>query len=189
MRTGEWQQAHDRNVPKKNQDTISPKQSPTDFSKRMQVVFDMKAEMGCMGRAMTNAGISFEKSPSGPKLREQPANGKQKNKFAGAAKKNKANRIAQKSLVLADKTELSDSDDENQLEAGNVAIVVKPKKHVSPRLINAMMVGITRRNSESCRISECDAYEDQSWGNDEVEAQMMTDESMHQENLFGRLLS
>ena len=67
-----------------------------------------------------------------------------------------------------------------------MAIVAKPQKHVSPRLINAMMVGITRSNSESRRISECDAYEDQSWGNDEVEAQMMTDESMHQENLFGR---
>ena len=73
--------AHDRNVPKKNQDTRSPKPSPTDLSKLVQVVFDMKAEMGCMRRAMTNAGISFEKSPSqlgpsGPKPREQSANGK-----------------------------------------------------------------------------------------------------------------
>ena len=64
--------------------------------------------------------------------------------------------------------------------------MAKPKKHVSPRLINAMMVGMTRRNTEPRRISECDAYEDQSWGNDEVEAQMMTDESVHQVNLFGR---
>ena len=86
--------AHDHNhdVPKKNQDTRSPKLSSADFSKLMQVVLDMKAEMGSMPRAMTNAGISFEKSPSGPKPREQSANGKQKNKFAGTVKtKNKAN--------------------------------------------------------------------------------------------------
>ena len=51
-----------------------------------------------------------------------------------------------------------------------MVIVAKPKKHVSPRLINAMMVGMTRRNTDPRRISECDAYEDQSWGNDEVEA-------------------
>ena len=91
--------AHDHNVPKKNQDTRSPRQSSTDFSKLMQVVFDMKAEMGCMRRAMTNAGISFEKYPSGSKQREQSANGKQKNKFAGTVKTNKANRIAQRSLA------------------------------------------------------------------------------------------
>ena len=88
--------AHDRNVPKKNQDTRSPKQSPSDFSKLMQVAFDMKAKMGCMRKAMTKAGISFEKSPNGPKPREQLANGMQKGKFAGTAKtKNKANKIVQ----------------------------------------------------------------------------------------------
>ena len=126
--------AHDRNVPKKNQDTRYPKQSPTDFSKLMQVVFQMQAEMGCMRSAMTNAGISFEKSP-GPKPREQPASGKQKNKFAGAAKtKNKAYRIAQRSLApVPDKNEVSDSDDEPQFEHGYVTIVAKPKKkHASP---------------------------------------------------------
>ena len=107
----------------------------------------MKAEMGCMRRAMTNARISFEKSPSGPKLREQPANGKQKNKFAGAARtKNKANRVAQRSLVhVQKKNAVSDSDDEPQPEYGNVAIVAKPKKkHVSPREMNAMLAGITK---------------------------------------------
>ena len=106
--------AHDRNVPKKNQDTRSSKQSSTDFSKRMQVVFSMKAEMGSMCRAMTNAGISFEKSPSGPKPREQSANGKQKNKFAGTVKtQNKANRMAQRSLAhVPPRNEVSDSEDE-----------------------------------------------------------------------------
>ena len=115
--------------------------------------------MGRMLRAMTNAGISFEKSPSGTKPREQSANGKQKNKFAGAAKtKNKANRIAERSLVnVPEKNAVSDSDDDNQPEYGGnigmMAIVAKPKKHVSPRLINAMMVGITCSNSEFRRIS------------------------------------
>ena len=59
---------HDPNVPKKTQDTRSPKQLmsdfskpmlTSDFSKPMQMVFDMKAKMGCMHRAMTNACICF----------------------------------------------------------------------------------------------------------------------------------
>ena len=51
--------AHDRNVPKRNQDARFPKQTTSNFSELMQVVFDMKGEMGCMRRAMTNADISF----------------------------------------------------------------------------------------------------------------------------------
>ena len=51
----------DRKGPKKNPDARSPKQSIPDLSKLMQVVFDMKAEMGCMRKAMINAGMSFEK--------------------------------------------------------------------------------------------------------------------------------
>ena len=65
-----------------------------------------------------------------------------------------------------------------------MAIVAKPKKHVSPRLINAKMVGITRSTSEIRRTSECEAYPDQAWGNDDTYTQMMSDESMQQENLF-----
>ena len=117
------------------------------------------------------------------KPREQIVHGKQKNKFAGAAKKSKANKIAQRSLVPAEKYELSDSDDDRQPEYGNMVIAVKPK-HVSPRLINAMMVGITRHTSEVRRTSECEAYPDQAWGNDDTYTQMMSDESMQQENLF-----
>ena len=105
------------------------------------------------------------------KPREQIAHGKQKNKFAGAAKKNKANKLAQKSLVPV-ANQFSDSDDDNnQPEYGNRVIVAKPK-HVSPRLINAMMVGITRRNSDHRRISECDVSVEQVHGNDEVDAEM-----------------
>ena len=43
----------------KNPDQRTPKQSAVDFSKLMQVVFDIKAEMGCMRKAMINAGMSF----------------------------------------------------------------------------------------------------------------------------------
>ena len=38
----------ERKAPKKNTEQRSPKQSVSDFSTLMQVVFDMKAEMGCM---------------------------------------------------------------------------------------------------------------------------------------------
>ena len=49
----------------------------------------MKAEMGCMRKALSNAGIILERSPNVQKPREQNVNGKQENKFAGTAKKNK----------------------------------------------------------------------------------------------------
>ena len=70
------------------------------------------------------------------KPRDQIVHGKQKNKFAGTARKNKANKQAQKSLVQVSE-HLSDSDDDNQPEYGNMVIVAKPK-HVSPLLINAI---------------------------------------------------
>ena len=64
-----------------------------------------------------------------------------------------------------------------------MVIVAKPK-HVSPRLINAMMVGITRRNPDYRRISECDVSVDRVQDNDEVDAEMSFHESV-QEDLFG----
>ena len=56
--------AQDHKGPKKNPDTRSPKQSAPSLAKLIQAVFDMKAEMGCMRKAMINAGISFERSPN-----------------------------------------------------------------------------------------------------------------------------
>ena len=181
--------AHDRNVPKKNKDTRSPKQSHTDFSKLMQVVFNMKAEMGSMHRAMTNAGISFEKSTSRPKTRDQSATGKQKNKFARTAKmKTKANRVAQRSLTnVPPRNEVSDSDDEPQTEyAGMATIVKQPKKrHVSPRAMNAMLVGITkRRDPDMRRISDSEASVDRVLDNDKLDAQTSINGSF-QQDLFG----
>ena len=101
---------------KKNADNRSPNQSNSEISKLIQAVFDMKAEMGCMRKALSNAlaGITIKRSPNVQKPREQTVYGKQKNKFAGAAKKTKTNKIAQRSLVPAEKIELSDSDDNHQ---------------------------------------------------------------------------
>ena len=70
----------DRKVLKKNPDDKPPKHPGSNLARLIQAVFDMKAEMGCLRRAMTNAGISVEKSPTGQKPKEQLVNGKQKNK-------------------------------------------------------------------------------------------------------------
>ena len=82
------------------------------------------------------------------------------------------------------KAEVSDSDDDPQPEyGGRVAIVAKPKQHVSPRSMNAMLVGITRRNTDMQRISECYVAVDRVLGNDELDAQTSFDGSF-QEDLF-----
>ena len=146
----------------------------------------MKAEMGCVCRAMANAGISFEKSPNVPKPREQSANGKQKNKFAGTVKtKNKANRVAQRSLAhVPPRNEVSDSDDDHHPEYGGMATIVKkPKKrHVSPRAINAMLVEITeRRDPDMRRISDSEASVDRELGSDELNTQTSIDWSFQEE--------
>ena len=47
-----------------------------------------------------------------------------------------------------------------------------------------MLVGITRRNSDSRRTSECDAFVDRVPGDDEIDAQMSFTESV-QEDLQG----
>ena len=78
--------AQDCKGPKKNPDTRSPKQSVPDLAKLKQSVFDMKAEMDCMRKAMINTGMSFEKPPNVQKPREQFVNGKHMSKFAGTAK-------------------------------------------------------------------------------------------------------
>ena len=138
-----------------------------------QVVFDLEAKMGSMLKAMTRAGISFDKSPNEPQPREQSANGKQKGKFKGTAKmKNKANKIAQRSLApVPNRSEVSDSDDEPQPEYGYVAIVAKPKKkHVCPRTMNAILVGMTRRDPDMRRISDSEASVDRASASDEIDA-------------------
>ena len=73
--------AYDRNGPKKYQESRLPKPESSDMLKLTHVVLDLKAEMGSMRKAMTKAGISFDKSPNKQKTREQSANGKQKGTF------------------------------------------------------------------------------------------------------------
>ena len=180
----------DRRGPKKNPDEKPPKHPASEIARLVQAVFDMKSEMGCMRRALMNAGISIEKSPIVQKQKEHFINGKKKS-FAGTAKKNKFAKVNQRSLVpVRNRDAVSDSDDDDdQPDHGQyvgMARVMKPRKHVSPRLVNAMMVGMTRRNSESRRISECDEHYGQAWYNDEVENQLMQEESWQQQDLFGR---
>ena len=64
-------------------------------------------------------------------------------------------------------------------------IVAKPKeRHVSPRLMNAMLVGITRHNPDMQRISDSDASVDRILGSGELDARMSFDWSLNA-NLFG----
>ncbi len=99
---------------------------------------------------MIRSGISFDRSPNEQKPRKPPANGKQKNKFAGTAnKKNRKHKVVQHSLVaVEEKDSVSDSDEDHQPEFGGVAIVIKPHKHLSPLSINThpRMAGMMRHD-------------------------------------------
>ena len=70
--------AQDRKGPKKYPHNIYPNQSKSEISKLIQAVFDMKVKMGCMRKALSNAGITIERSPNVQKPREKPAHGRQK---------------------------------------------------------------------------------------------------------------
>ncbi len=154
-----------------------------DIAKLTQVVFDRNAKMGTMRKAMTRAGISFDKSPNEQKPREQAANGKQEDKFAGPAKKNRTDKVAQRSFApVLKRDEVSDANDEPQPESGQVSIVIKPqKKHIGPQLINFMMVGMTCHDHDRLkRLNEsedCEASVDRRLSLDEVKAQMSIDGS------------
>ncbi len=93
--------------------------------------------MGSIRKAMIRSGISFDRSPNEQKPRESSANGKQKNNFAGTAKKkNRKDKVAQRFPLnvllcqLKQMKNVSDSDDDNQLEFGGVARVIKPQKYL-----------------------------------------------------------
>ena len=64
--------------------------------------------------------------------------------------------------------------------------MVKPqKKHVSPRTINVMSVGMTHHDPDRLRkIMESEASVDQAGSSDEVDARMSFDGSLN-ENIFG----
>jgi hypothetical protein len=84
----------------------------------------MKTEMGFMRKAMIRSGISVDKLLSEQKQKDNSANRKQKNNFAGPAKKkNKKDKVAQRSLVaVEEKDNVSDSDEDNQPEFGELLL-------------------------------------------------------------------
>jgi hypothetical protein len=72
--------------PKKKQDTRQGNHDSPRMEKLMQVMYDMKAEMGALRLALQLAGICLD-APYNKKNKEQHINGSQEPKFAGIAKK------------------------------------------------------------------------------------------------------
>jgi hypothetical protein len=103
-----------------------------------ECAMDMKAEMGSCRKAMIRSGISFNKLSNDQKQKDTSTNGRQKKNFPRTAKKwNRKNKVAQPSLVaVEEKDSVSDSNEDTQSEFGGVAIMNKPQKYLSPRLIN-----------------------------------------------------
>ena len=110
--------------PKKKQDTRQGTHESPRLEKLMQVMYDMKAEMGALRRALHQAGICVD-APYNKKSKEQPINGSQKPKFAGIAKRaNRSKKIASKSLVpnrIPSTVTDTDSEDEPH-EISNMAV-------------------------------------------------------------------
>ena len=85
--------------PKKKQDTKQSNHEPPRMEKLIQVMYDMKAEIGALRQALHQAGICVD-APYNKKNKEQPINGSQKPKFAGIAKRaNRSKNIASRSFV------------------------------------------------------------------------------------------
>ncbi len=79
-------------LPKKQDTRQGTHESPRS-EKLMQVMYDMKAEMGALCRALHQAGICID-VPYNKKNKEQPINRSQKPKFAGIAKRaNQTNNV------------------------------------------------------------------------------------------------
>ncbi len=88
----------------------------------MQVMYDMKAEIGALRRALQQAGICVD-DPHQKNHTEQHINGSQKPKFAGIAKKaNQSKNTVSRSLVpdhkLPQALSAIDSDSEDISEPG-----------------------------------------------------------------------
>jgi hypothetical protein len=86
--------------PKKKQDKMPGNHEAPRMDKLMQVMYDMKAEMGALRRALQQAGIRVD-APYQKKTKEQHINRSQKQKFAGIAKKaNRSKKVAYRSSFL-----------------------------------------------------------------------------------------
>ncbi len=119
--------------------------------------------------------------PNEQKQKDTSVNGKVKNNFSGTAeKRNRKDKVPQRSLVaLEEKESVSDSNEDPQPEFGGVAIVKKPQKYLSPRIINAhpRMAGMQRHDLEHIqRIKESKALVDSRESLDEVEAYLAINE-------------
>jgi hypothetical protein len=123
------------------------------MDKLMQAMYDMKAEMGALCRALQKAGICID-APHQKKTKEQQLNGNQKSKFVGIAKKvNRSKNIASRSVV-PDKVphQLSDTDFEDKPhESSNVAVAMKRKVSINPRALSAALHGMTRSDHVPAR--------------------------------------
>jgi hypothetical protein len=139
--------------PKKKQDTRQSNHESPRMEKLMQVMYDMKAEMGALRRAFQQAGICVD-APHQKKNKEQHMNRNQKAKFAGIAKKaNQSKNVVSRSLV-PDKIPraLSDSDSKDELhESRNMAVAMKHKVPINPRALSAALHGMTRSNHVRAR--------------------------------------
>ncbi len=113
---------------------------------------DIKAEIGSNSKAMIQSGISFDTLPNKQKQKDTSINRRQKNNFVGSAKKrNRKDKVAQRSFVaVEEKDSVSESHEGILLGFGGVAIVNKPPKYLSPRIIN------TRDSSSAARMKRLD---------------------------------
>ncbi len=116
-------------------------------------MYDMKAEMGVLRRALQQAGMCVD-TPNQKKNKKQHINGSQKPKFAGIAKKaNWSKNVASRSQV-PDKIPqaLSDSDSEDEPhESSNMAAAMKRKVPINPRAWNAALYGMMRSDHVRAR--------------------------------------
>jgi hypothetical protein len=131
--------------PKKKQDSRQSTHESPRMEKLMQVMCDMKAEMGALRSALQQAGICVD-APHQKKNKEQHINGSQKPKFAGIAKKaNRSKNVASRSLAPDKKPNaLSDSDSEDEPhESSNMAVAMKRKVPINPRALSAALHGMT----------------------------------------------
>jgi hypothetical protein len=139
--------------PKKKQDTRQGNHDSKRLEKLMQVMYDMKPEMGALRRALHVAGICVD-APCNKKNKEQPINGSQKPKFAGIAKRaNRSKKVASRSLV-PDKlpTSITDTDSEDEShESSNMAVAVKRKVPINPRALSADLHGMARSDHVRAR--------------------------------------
>jgi hypothetical protein len=166
--------------PKKKQDTRQGTHESPRLEKLMQVMYDMKAEMGALRRALHQAGICVD-APHNKKNKEQPINGSQKPKFAGIAKRaNWSKNIASRSFVpnkVPTTVEDTDSEDEPH-EISNMAVAVRHKVPMNPRALSADLhepacfecrPGITRSDHVRARVM-AEEHADRESGAEDFEA-------------------